>query len=350
MIGSNGAEKLYGMVIKKEHISITVKLSEVKMKYRKLGETGLEVSELGFGAWGIGGGDYAYGKTDDKESVAALEYAFDNGINFYDTADLYGQGHSEHLIGKTFRSRRDDVIIASKFGFYLRDKKPVHDFSVKHLTESIDNSLRRLQTDYIDLYQLHSPDISVLENSDLLSELQKLQQQGKIRVIGISPRSPQEALVAIKNYAFKSVQINFNLIDQRAYGDGLFDLAVDEKIGVICRTPLCFGFLTGLLNKDTKFPADDHRSNWTPRQIELWAGALDKFKDIYSSRYTPIHFALKFCLAFKGVSTVISGMMRVSEVKDNLSIFDKGDLTSDDLTSISSVYKANTFFDRTSGT
>ena len=214
------------------------------MKYRVFGNTALKVSEIGFGAWGIGGGDYAYGKTDDKESVAALEYAFDNGINFYDTSDCYGQGHSEHLIGKTFRSRRDDVIIATKFGFYLQNKKYVQDFSVKNLTESIHNSLKRLQTDYIDLYQLHSPEISILGNSDLLSELKKLQQQGKVRFIGVSLCSPREALVAIKSYGFKSVQVNFNLIDQRAFDDGLFDLAVDDKVGVICRTPLCFGFLT----------------------------------------------------------------------------------------------------------
>ncbi len=316
------------------------------MEYRELGNTGLKVSEIGFGAWGISGGDHAYGKTDDGESVAALEYAYNNGINFYDTSNCYGQGHSESLIGETFKGRRGKVVIASKFGFYLQDQKYFQDFSVKHLMESFHGSLKRLQTDYIDLYQLHSPVLSVLENEDLLSELQKLQKQGMIRVIGISPRSPLEALHVAQYFGFKSVQVNFNLIDQRAFDNGFFELATTENIGVICRTPLCFGFLTGFFNKDTRFPTDDHRSKWTPKQVVRWAEAIEKFRDVYSSRYSPVQFALKFCLAFNSISTVIPGMMNVSEVKENISVFEKEDLTDDDLVSITSIYKANTFFEK----
>ena len=145
------------------------------MKYRELGRSGLKVSELGFGTWGIGGnqnGAIGYGPTDDDESIAALETAFDQGINFFDTSDLYGFGKSESLLGKAFSHRRDRVIIASKFGFKNFDGN--QDFSPGYMRKALESSLQRLNSSYIDLYQLHSPPTAIVENSDLIiNELTK---------------------------------------------------------------------------------------------------------------------------------------------------------------------------------
>ena len=168
------------------------------MKYRRLGATGLKVSEIGFGAWGIGGdvnGSVAYGPTDDNDSRRALQRAFELGITFYDTADFYGFGHSEELIGQALRDVRAQVVIATKVG--LLDATGRYDFTRRHIKHSIEGSLRRLGTDYVDLYQLHSPPIDSLDDG-VLATLQLLQAEGKIRAFGISVRSPDEGLVAIE--------------------------------------------------------------------------------------------------------------------------------------------------------
>src|SRR3989338_3843598 len=225
------------------------------MNYRQLGATGLKVSEIGFGGWGIGGvanGAVAYGPTDDRESVDALQRAFDLGINFYDTSDVYGYGHSEALIGAVFKRVRTKVTIASKVGF-LRADGP-QDFSSRHIRTAIEQSLRRLQTDYIDLYQLHSPPIMLLESDvGIMHTLESLRKEGKIRALGISVRSPDDGLIAIRKFGFKCVQVNFSLLDQRAVENELMELCKARNVGLICRTPLCFGFLSGKYSAESVF-------------------------------------------------------------------------------------------------
>jgi aryl-alcohol dehydrogenase-like predicted oxidoreductase len=315
------------------------------MKYRKLGSTGLKVSEIGFGAWGIGG--EAYGSVDDNVSIETLQLAFDLGITFYDTSDLYGRGHSEEIIGIALKDVREEVILATKvgtlphFGFNMPQ-----DFSPKYINEGIDESLNRLQTDYIDLYQLHSPPIEII-NHDIINTLEKLQEEGKIRAFGISVRSPDDAIVAVKEFGFKAIQVNYNLIDQRALKNGLFDLTIEKNVGVIVRTPLCFGYLSGKLTGKEKFKGKDHRSNWPIEQLQRWAKAPELFNFlIEDGNRTLVQSALKFCLSHESVSTVIVGMMNPNEVKENIKVSKIDPLTDEELSKIKIIYDTNVFYDK----
>jgi aryl-alcohol dehydrogenase-like predicted oxidoreductase len=198
------------------------------------------------------------------------------GVTFYDTSDLYGYGHSESLIGAVFKDLRAEVVIASKVG-YLKSYGP-QDFSPEYIRKSLEGSLRRLQTDYIDLYQLHDPPMDLLENDErILDTLHSLKQEGKVRAFGVSLRSPGDGLVAIQKLGLWCMQVNFNMVDQRAMENGLMALCESEGVGFICRTPLCFGFLTGKYDPETKFAAYDHRSAWSPEQVALWASAPQLF-------------------------------------------------------------------------
>lgn len=317
------------------------------MQYRILGATGLRVSEIGFGAWGIGGdakGAVAYGPTDDGESKKALRHAFDAGVNFFDTADFYGFGHSEEVLGAGLAAIRSHVIIATKVG--MLDAAGNQDFSTGHIRRSLEQSLKRLGTDYIDLYQLHSPPISLVEsNGEILDCLKSLQREGKIRSIGISVRSPAEGLVAA-NLGFQCLQVNFNLLDQRAAENGLFEICQKKNIGVIGRTPLCFGFLTGQYTSQNKFAESDHRNRWKPAQRDKWAGAYPMFLSALRDpgTQTPAQFALRFCLSFPAISSVIPGMLTAAHVDDNTPASNLGVLTDAERLAIMGIYKENDFF------
>ena len=318
------------------------------MEYRLLGATGLKVSEIGFGAWGIGGnnnGAMAYGSTDDRESKRALRRAFELGVTFYDTADFYGFGHSEKLIGEALADVRSQAVIASKVG--LLDANGNHDFSAEHIRRSIEGSLRRLRTDYIDLYQLHSPPINVLGyNDEWFSVLHSLKTGGMVRALGISVRTPDDALVAIKKFSFNCIQVNFNLVDQRALEIGLFSECEKANVGLIVRTPLCFGFLTGGYSPDTQFDVSDHRMRWSAAQRKRWSEAHELFEKsgVALGDQTPAHFALRFCLSYSVVSTVIPGMLNVEQVEENISASGLKALSDFQLRKIETIYQQNEFF------
>jgi aryl-alcohol dehydrogenase-like predicted oxidoreductase len=312
------------------------------VRYRKLGRSGLSVSEVGFGAWGIGGnkdGAVAYGPTDEAESLDALSAAFDAGINFYDTADLYGNGESERLIGKAFGGRRDKVVIASKVG--MLDATGKQDFTPSRIEKALDASLARLQTDYIDLYQLHSPSLDTLPK-EALTVLDKAKAKGKIRSIGISLKGPEEGEKAFVLYPFSAVQVNFNLLDQRVLDLGLAERCAEKGAGIIARTPLCFGFLTAKYSADEKFDPTDHRSRWTPEQRRVWASANQLFQDYREKSETPAQFAIRFCLSFPAVSSVIPGMLTRGHVEENVGATATQPLA--ETGRIREIYKTNRFF------
>ncbi|MBI3044313.1 MAG: aldo/keto reductase [Betaproteobacteria bacterium] len=316
------------------------------MRYRALGRTGLEVSEIGFGAWGIGGdagGAVAYGPTDRAESLTALRAALDRGITFYDTADFYGHGRSEELIGEAFAGRRGEVVIASKAGL-LPDGKH-HDFSPGHLRRSLESSLRRLRTDYVDLYQLHGPPPGAFSD-ETLDALQSLQREGKARAIGLSARSPEEGRAAAGRFGFACLQINFNLLDQRAAERGLFDLAAREGTGIIVRTPLCFGFLTGRYTARDPFHERDHRGRWSADQRERWASAPERFAALISELpgQSPAQFALRYCLSYTCVSTAIPGMLTASHVEENAGASALPPLDEAERARIAGIYRQSSFF------
>jgi aryl-alcohol dehydrogenase-like predicted oxidoreductase len=317
------------------------------MKYRELGNSGIKVSEIGFGAWGIGGAvknSRAYGPTDDNVSRIALHKAFEKGITFYDTSPLYGYGHSEELIGSTLKKVRDKIIIASKVGYF--DFNGEQDFTLKYIRESLEKSLRRLQTDYIDIFQLHDPPLSLLgENSEIFSTLESLKQEGKIRLIGITTKSPDESLIAIDKNDFKSIQVNFSLIDQRALENGIFKKCQEKGVGIIGRTPLCFGFLTGKYDAKQSFPSSDHRSLWSKEQVDQWANAYKLFtKEITTEHQTNAQIALRFCLSHPALSTTIPGLLTKEHVDENALCSDLGAFPDTVIEKFRIIYNNNVFF------
>lgn len=313
------------------------------MKYRSLGNSGIIVSEIGFGAWGIGGitkGATSYGPTDDEQSKSALLCAFRQGINFYDTANVYG--HSEELIGSVFRDLRGKVKIATKAGF--REHLGPQDFSLKNLRNSLHESLRRLQTDYIDLFLLHDPPVYLKEITEAIGHLVQFKKEGKIIEFGISARSPNDGLVFAKEFDLPVLQVNFSLIDQRIIENGLFDLAQKKKIGLIGRTPLNFGFLTGKIS-GTDFEKSDHRSSWSKEQIKIWIESSNSFKEIIQKLgYSPVQLALSFCLSHPAISTVIPGMMKDEEVLENTEASNLPLVGTRELNKIYEIYKNCMFF------
>ena len=318
------------------------------MNYRQLGKTGIQVSEIGFGAWGIGGATRdakAYGPTNDQVSIDALKEAFEEGITFYDTAALYGYGHSEELIGTAFKDVRPNIILTTKVGYINFNGD--QDFSRKNIRTSLENSLRRLQTDYIDLYQLHDPPISLLQRGNTIFHiLEELKKEGKVRAIGISTKSSKESLIAIEQFDFQTVQINFNLVDQRAIETGLLAKCQAKGIGVIARTPLCFGFLTGKYSSKSNFDASDHRSKWSSEQIDRWASAYQLFVNhlMKEEEQTNTQIALRFCLSYPEISTVIPGMLTEEHVKENVISSQLGALPSFILEKFESIYQNHQFF------
>lgn len=315
------------------------------MRYRKLGRTGLTVSEVGFGTWGLGGD--SYGPVSDDVSHQALRLAFDLGVTFYDTSDLYGSGHSEEILGEVFHGCRDKVVIATKVGmlphtgFYMPQ-----DFSEGNIMRSIHASLRRLKTDWIDLYQLHSPQIDLPNWSDIIATLERIKQTGKIRTYGISVRSPTDAKIAVERFGFSVVQVNFNMIDQRATETGLFDLCREKRAGVIARTPLCFGYLSGKLTGDEEFQGRDHRANWPREQLYRWANSAELFAPLNKCKQrTLAQLALQFCLSEDVVSTVIPGMMTCDEVRENTAIVDMPPLTRMEAATVRGIYQGQVFYD-----
>ncbi len=315
------------------------------MHYRPLGKTGIRVSEIGFGTWGLGGD--AYGPTDDRVSVEALERAFGAGVNFFDTSDLYGNGHSEELLGRVFRRRRDKIVIATKGGMLPhRGFRMPQDFSPAHLGKALEASLKRMKTDYVDLYQLHSPPREVIDREEVLELLEDFRCQGKIRCYGISARCPDDALYAVEKYAIPVVQVNFNLLDQRALENGLFSAAAG-KTGIIARTPLVFGFLSDALKADHEFCGRDHRANWPLDQRRRWVEARHKFAFLWrGTGRSQVQAALRFILDFGAVSTTIPGMLTPGQVDEDVLASNLPRLSPKEHERISAIYHGNDFYDQ----
>lgn len=327
------------------------------MQYRKLAQTGIEISEIGFGAWGIGGatpGPTSYGETDDRVSIAALEKAFELGINFYDTANVYGNGHSESLLGQVFRHRRKDIVISTKAGCSSFDA-PL-DFSPDTITTSVEGSLKRLQTDYIDLLMLHDPIPGTHDLGEAYEVLDRLKQSGKIRACGISVRDPNDCLVYLDQFDIDALQVNFNLMDQRLVDLDIPDLAQQNDCAIIARTPLCFGFLSDQMDTTVSFDDLDHRSRWPKAQVELWLHGRDQFKaslfnndegenDGTDDDGTEISLAaLQFCISFSNIAAVIPGILSPEDAIRNAHASQVGPLAADQVNKVRDVYRANSFF------
>jgi aryl-alcohol dehydrogenase-like predicted oxidoreductase len=296
------------------------------MHYRKFGNTELMVSEVGFGAWSIGGnakvGDtpIGWGIADDQISRQAVHTALDAGINFFDTADFYGLGHSEYLLGEILQNNTE-VIIATKVGHRNIDEKIVLDYSKNYIIQACEQSLTRLKRNVIDYYQLHSARMQHLQQGECIEAMQLLKEQGKIRYWGLSLNTfypNAEADYLMERNLGDGFQLVFNLINQRAAR--VMKKASENGYGIIARMPLQFGLLTGKFSSSTKFAEDDHRSFRLTQEI------MQQTIKILEQKVWPIcdeekmsktALALGFILGFKEISTAICGIRTPDHVVQN---------------------------------
>jgi len=302
------------------------------MKYRALGNTGLKVSEVGFGAWAIGGNDHgnSYGPTDDKVSLEAVERAFELGCNFYDTADVYGHGHSEELLGRALRDHRKEVILATKVGGDFYHDPPRMNFNPDYLEFALAKSCERLQTDYIDLYQLHNPPAQLLKTGKIFESLEKLKDSRRIRDYGVSIRDPQEGLLSMKYGQPAAIQVVFNLLRQEAKNQ-LFQAARERNVAIIAREPLSNGFLTGKFTIDSTFPSGDIRSNFPRKYLAGLIRASQQLRLLESKTRTLAQASIRFALDHKDVSTVIPGAKTPQQTEENIKASELPSLTGEEL-------------------
>lgn len=310
------------------------------MNYRKLGRTDIDVSEIGFGAWGIGG---EWGGRDDAQALEALRLAYDRGITFYDTAHVYGDGHSEELIGRAFDGMRERVVIASKvppqtYRWPVRPGDSILDtFSADWIVQCTEESLRRLRTDYLDLQQLHAwlPDYT--EVDEWFDALIRLRDQGKIRAFGVSANDwdPYGPVGLVESGRTDSVQVIYNIFEQRP-AEELLPAAYKHRVGIVARVPFEEGLLTGRMGPDYEFEEGDWRAEWlTPERLEEAQSHVDALRPLLqrgepgSADYIDSlpELALRFCLSHPAVSTVIPGMRRWEHVTANVAAAERGPLS-----------------------
>jgi aryl-alcohol dehydrogenase-like predicted oxidoreductase len=303
------------------------------MQYRKLGRTGLEISDVGYGAWGIGGRQWQ-GGTDD-ESIRALHRAFELGLNFIDTALAYGEGHSERLVAQVLKTAPHRIFVATKIPpknrlWPARPGTKIKDvFPRGYIVECTGESLRNLGVETIDLQQLHVWNPEWLEHDDWKRGLEDIKKSGKVRFLGISinDHQPDSAIEIIKTGLIDTVQVIYNIFDQTAE-QNLFALTQEGNIGVIARVPFDEGSLTGTITEETNFGNDEFRAHYFrgdhKKQV---VGHINKLKkDLEGEEGTLPEIALRFCLSHPAVSTVIPGMRKVRNVEANCAASDKGPL------------------------
>ncbi len=295
------------------------------MEYRKFGNTDLLVSEIGFGAWAIGGGamigttSIGWGDSNDDVSIKAIYASLDAGINFFDTADIYGLGHSEDLLGKTI-GKNKEIIIATKVGNVSRNDQFTVDYSKEYIINACEESLVRLQRTNIDYYQLHTARLSHLQQGDCMEAMQLLQQQGKIRYWGLSLNTFDplpEATFLMEQKMGNGFQLVLNLLNQKALD--MLPEAAKNGYGIIARMPLQFGLLTGKFDKGVSFSNNDHRKNrLTVHVIEAANIALQPVWDLCSKyNCSKSQLAVSYILSYTEVSTIIPGIRTAEQVEQN---------------------------------
>ncbi len=317
------------------------------MRYRVLGRTPYKVSEVSFGAWAIGG---AWGAVSDEESLAALNKAVDCGVNFIDTADVYGDGRSERLIAKLKKSRKDEIVVATKAGRRLL-KQTVEGYSRQNLTAWIEDSLRNLSADCLDLIQLHCPPTAAYDRPEIFGILDDFVREGKIRYYGVSVEKVDEALKAVQYPNVQSVQIIFNCFRQRP-AEEFFAQANQRKVGILARVPLASGLLTGKFRRDSTFAKDDHRNfnrhgeafdvgeTFSGVDYEIGLDAVEGIRKLVLAGVSMSQFALRWILMFDAVSCAIPGGKRPEQVAENCKSSDLPALTEEAMAGVRRVYES----------
>jgi aryl-alcohol dehydrogenase-like predicted oxidoreductase len=316
------------------------------VEYRPLGRTGWKISAISFGAWAIGGD--AWGTTDDAESMRSLHRALDLGVNFIDTADVYGDGHSERLIARLRKERSEPFIVATKAGRRLSPHIAAG-YDRANLTAFVERSLRNLDVEAIDLLQLHCPPGEVYEMPEVFGVLDDLVADGKLRFFGVSVERVDEAMRAADYPSVQSVQIIFNMFRQKP-ADAFFALARERQIGILARVPLASGLLSGKLRADSVFATGDHRNfnrrgeafdvGETFSGVDYDAGlrAVEELRPLVPNGATLAQLALRWILTFPEVSAAIPGARNPAQVESNVRALDLPAPTDADMAQVRDVY------------
>jgi aryl-alcohol dehydrogenase-like predicted oxidoreductase len=314
------------------------------MEYRTLGSTGWSISAISFGAWAIGG---SWGDVDDSESLQALQTAVDGGVNFFDTADVYGDGRSEQLIAQLYRDY-DDIRVATKAGRRL-DPHTAEGYNRENLTAFVDRSLQNLDRDALDLVQLHCPPTKVYYQPEVFGVLDDLKAEGKIRHYGVSVETVEEALKAIEYPGVETIQIIFNMFRQRP-ADLFFEEAKARDVGVIVRVPLASGLLTGKYTADATFPENDHRNfnrngeafdvgeTFAGVDLETGVQAVRELEAVKPEGLTMAQFALRWILMHDAVSCAIPGAKQPDQAAENAQAAEAPPLSDDTMDAVEDIY------------
>lgn len=309
------------------------------IRSRVLGKSGIAVTEIGVGLWAAGGD--AWGPTDDREVLEAIEAALEAGVTFFDTADVYGDGHSEELLGRAMAGRRERFVVATKIGWRGFDgerKRSAYD-TVEKLIAGVESNLRRLQTDYIDIIQSHidfrDPTMEVF-----IEGFQRLQRDGKVRAYGVSTSDFEYLKAFNADGGCATLQIDYSILNRTAEAQ-ILPYCIENRIGVIVRGPLAMGILTGKFGPDTRFGEGDFRRRWheNPDEYQVYLADLEKVERLrpVAQGKTLSQLALQFVLAHPAVTTVIPGAKNARQVRDNVSAALLPPLTATELAQIDAV-------------
>lgn len=316
------------------------------MNYRPLGRTGWKVSDISFGAWAIGG---SWGKVSEADALGALQKAIDAGVNFIDTADVYGDGRSERLIAQVKKQRKEEIIVATKAGRRL-PRQTVEGYSRANLTQWIDDSLCNLSTDTLDLVQLHCPPTELYYQPEIFGMLDDLAQAGKIRYYGVSVEKVEEGLKAIEYPNVQSVQIIFNCFRRRP-AELFFARAREKKVGMLARVPLASGMLTGKLRPNSSFAQDDHRNfnrhgeafdvgeTFSGVDYQVGLEAVEEIRRLLPAGVSMSQFALRWILMFDAVTCAIPGGKNPEQVAENCRASDIRPLTPQVMEEVRRIYE-----------
>lgn len=315
------------------------------MEYRELGRTGWKVSTISFGAWAIGG---TWGDVRDEESLAALHRALDLGVNFFDTADVYGDGRSEQLLAKLRKERNETYYVATKAGRRL-DPHIASGYNKENLTGFVERSLKNLEMEALDLLQLHCPPTEVYYMPEVFDALDGLVKAGKLRYYGVSVEKVEEALKAIEYPNVQTVQIIFNMFRQRPL-DLFFGEAQRRRVGILARVPLSSGMLTGKMSRASSFQEGDHRQfnrqgesfdrgeTFSGLEYEVGLQAVEELRPLVPSDMTMAQMALRWILMSPAVTCAIPGAKRPSQVEENVRAADLPPLSDETITQVRAVY------------
>jgi aryl-alcohol dehydrogenase-like predicted oxidoreductase len=316
------------------------------MQYRRLGRTDMTVSTISFGAWAIGG---TWGPVDDADSIRALHSAIDTGVNFVDTADVYGDGRSERLVARLRRERKGSTIwVATKAGRRLPKQTP-EGYSRENLVAWVDRSLKNLETDAIDLLQLHCPHPKVYDMPEVFGYLDELVTAGKVRYYGVSVETIDEAMRALRHPNVQSVQIIFNMFRLKP-AETFFPAARERQVGVLARVPLASGLLTGKLRRDSTFADNDHRrfnregqafdkgETFSGVPYEVGLEAVESLRALVPPGTTLTQLALRWILMFDAVTCAIPGAKTEAQARDNAAAADLPPLDEGTMATVSTLY------------